>query len=344
MIALILIAGLVTQQDEGFEVVPESVKGGISETSFDPLWRLPPVPEGQVDLVARSRQMLGARYEVKLPGGGQAMCLGDLIRAGLAVDGSRRGAWLDQLEAESTARSMPYRYAIRQLLQDDFFRSRGWDPEESKSTDGFWEGPGWRPTSAMLEDPPWDKVGVGVRLEQATVFIAADLESIKAAENDYSIYPSDVGAEYDWIYPVDGAYLRDANDSFAALEIAFKCDLPFPFSGYRCELKILNEIDSLGCLVTHIYSTSDDFHYMVGKDVFLPVDTSDGVRLGYLLVRDFGFDLDNIPDGAKHRRAALRSSLGNLRIKAERIQKESGREIPSGPLDRVPEFRLFGSR
>lgn len=344
MIALFVLAELVTYQDERFEVVPESVSGGIGETSFDPLWRLPPVPEGQVDLVARSRQMLGARYEVQLPGGGQARCFGDLIRAGLAIEGSRRGAWLDQLEAESSARSMPYRYAIRQLLQDDFFRGGDWDPEESKSTDGFWEGPGWKPTAAMLEDPPWGEVDVGVRLEQATVFIAADLGSIKAAENDYSAYPDDVGAEYDWIYPVDDAYVRDENDAFAALEIDFKCDLPFPFTGYRCELKILNEIDPLGCLVTHIYSTSDDFHYMVGKDVFLPVDTSDGARLGYLLVRDFGFDLDNIPDGAKHRRAGLRSSLGNLRIKAEKIQQESGREISPVSLDRVPDFRLIGSR
>ena len=38
----------------------------------------------------------------------------------------------------------------------------------------------------------------------------------------------------------------------------------------------------------------------------------------YLLVRDFGFDLDGIPDGSKQVKEALRSSLGNLKRKADR--------------------------
>ena len=103
-------------------------------------------------------------------------------------------------------------------------------------------------------------------------------------------------------------------------------------------------IDAEGRLVCDIYSTSDDFHWLAGRDVYLALDTSDGVRAAYLVVRQYGFDLDGVPDSEKNVREALRGSLGSLRLRAERLAGPS----PSARADRgparVPEFPVRGQR
>ena len=108
--------------------------------------------------------------------------------------------------------------------------------------------------------------------------------------------------------------------------------------------------------MTDIYSTSDDFYWLAGRDVYLPVETSDGELVAYLAVRHYGFDLDGVPDKGKNRREALRASLGNLRRKAEAIFAESGgvmrperSEDPgdsetASPRGAVPEFPVRGKR
>jgi hypothetical protein len=150
--------------------------------------------------------------------------------------------------------------------------------------------------------------------------VVADLNTIKAVENDYRVYPTNVGADYEHIYPVDGSYFigRDpANVPFSTLRLSFECDIPFPFSTYETMLHILNRFDEQGVLYTDIYSKSDDFHWLAGRDVFLPVLDSAGDWVCFLAVRHFGFDMDGVPDGADNRREAIRSSLGNLKRNAE---------------------------
>ena len=139
---------------------------------------------------------------------------------------------------------------------------------------------------------------------------------------------------------------RKCRHPFSTLRISFRCDLPFPFSDYTTRLGILNRFDAANVLSTHIYSTSNDFYWLAGRDVFLPVTTSEGDWVAFLLVRHFGFDLDGVPDRSGHRREALRSSVGNLRRNAERLyraQQATPRAPRNGP-DILGEVRVFGRR
>ena len=127
------------------------------------------------------------------------------------------------------------------------------------------------------------------------------------------------------------------------MRLGFRCNLPFPFSGYTCDLRVLNRLDGDGHLVTDIYSKSKDFHWMAGRDVFIPVRTSDGRWVATLAVRLFGFDLDGVPDRDGHRRAALRGSLGNLKRDAE-ASFAARNEPPRTVEGALPPFVVHGLR
>jgi len=131
--------------------------------------------------------------------------------------------------------------------------------------------------------------------------------------------------------------------AFAAHEIYFRCDLPFPFGDYECDLNVLTHTSGAGDLVTDIYSPSDDFRYMLGRDVLLPAETAAGETVAILRVRFFGFDLSGVPDSAGNRREAMRSSLGNLRRNAERPFLEAGWERVELP-ETAPTYELLGRR
>jgi hypothetical protein len=124
--------------------------------------------------------------------------------------------------------------------------------------------------------------------------------------------------------------------------VVFRSDLPFPFSSYDCRLHVQNRLDSAGRLSCDTYSTSGDFHFLAGLDLFLPVRASDGTPVGLLLLRDFGLDLDGVPDDGGHVRAALRRAVGNIKLEAER----RAALLPAlGALDgEVPEFVMYGKR
>lgn len=348
MIGSLLVSVAAACPADGFEVEPRPLpREALSTRTFDLARRLNPVPAGEVDFVERAERLLAQRFEMELPDGSVARSFADLAARAAQLRPDARAAWAEQLEARVPDDFRPWWPAAQQLLLEDVLQSDDWDPDERSGRDGIWEGPGWSPSDEDRKRMPWRDVEVDVRVEQAAALLYADLAAIKAAENDYRRYPENIGADYDWIYPVEDSYLvcdADERAAWSALRLDFKCDLPFPFSGYRCDLRVLNEIDEEGRLVTHIYSTSDDFYYMIGKDVFLPVDASNGTRVGFLLVRDFGFDLDGVPDKAKHRQAAVRSSLGNLKRRAQTIFAAASREIAGGKLTAVPEFRLLGKR
>jgi hypothetical protein len=178
------------------------------------------------------------------------------------------------------------------------------------------------------------------------VFVRADLATIQAAENDYRVYRERPGAEFEAIWPVPGSYVvgRDpAGRPFAALELFFESDLPFPFTSYTCDLAILKTVSDEGLLVTEIVSRSRDFHWFAGRDLYLPVTASDGAPQGFVVARVYGFDLDGVPDRASHRRTALRSSLGNLKRASE--ARSSGNVAPDAePRPLAEPYRLLGRR
>lgn len=232
----------------------------------------------------------------------------------------------------------------RELCASERLAERSWNPDQDDPCDGLWFA---QPLSlAGVRSEPWRSIDGSQLLQQACTLVFADLDAIKAAENDYTAYPARPGASYESIGPVAESYVRgkDARgEDFAALKLRFRCDLPFPFSHYDCELAILNRLDRDGLVRCDIVSRSKDFLWLAGRDTFVPVSTSDGAWVATLVVREFGFDLRGVPDGDDARRAGLRASLGSLKREAEALFAARG-DAPRIVTGRVPPFEVRGAR
>jgi len=312
-------AAPATDVEHPLYLVPER-KAEWSELTalFDPAWILP-VPrmaEGGPDLVTRLSALAAARWESD---DARFRSFGDLAAASAGTGSRARAKLLERFRADQPAAWERFGDMLPQLLDDSGLSPSGWDPDEATDDDGLFVDASW-----SLEDVsvrPWNGLDGNQDVHQAATLIRADLEAIKHAENDYVTYPGYAGAEYEALYPVPRSHLRAAPREGApeqvSLQLSFRVDLPFPFSTYSCLLRILNRIDEDGRLVTDIYSTSDDFYWMAGRDVFIPIATTDGDFVGMLTARWFGFDLDGVPDGEGARLAGLRAGLGRLKLRAE---------------------------
>jgi hypothetical protein len=322
-----------------FRVEPRVLAWDELDTeTFDPKWLLPEGRfDGGVDLLADMRALLALAIEEQ--GTGRTLTFGDLVQEARALALDERRAWFAKLAERTPAFHAAWGARVEQLLFDDTLYSERWKPSRDEPRDGLLFAPSWN----LAGDTrlTWQPRDGDVQLEQAATLFFADTHAIKAAENDYRLYPKNIAADYEQIHPLDGAYVRGsdaAGRAFSSHQLYFRCDLPFPFSDYECRLHVLTRARD-GELVTDIFSASSDFNSMCGRDVFLPVTTSAGVTLATLAVRTFGFDIDGVPDDAGNRREAMRGSLGNLRRNAERIFSESGAEFRTSGL---PEYEVLG--
>lgn len=309
-----------------FRVEPGALDwADLDEATFAPDWLLPEERGADEDDFVAAMRALASE---PLDEGGSR--LGDL----LALDVGERAARLEALVDDERSG------VLRQLLLDDELFAADWSPKEDGDRDGIAFGEAWE-----LErdgEVEW-RAGKDLRIEQAAILVRAGLDAIKAAENDYRLYPRNVGASYEAIQPVADSYFRGTDPrgaEFAVHRIDFRSPLPFPFPSYECDLHVLSRT-SRGEVVTDIFSPSDDFHYMLGRDVLVPVEDSSGEVVAVMCVRQFGFDLVGVPDGPGNRREAVRSSLGNLRRNAERIFARDGSSaVDAGSA--VPRYELLG--
>jgi len=311
-------------------------------------WRLPDRrPDGR-DLVVEMRSLAQLTFEASGPVGGVEprdgrLRFGDLVVATQGLDGERRDAVLEELRERAPRLWADWGAGLPELLLDDQLHASGWRPKRDDGRDGMIVADDWE-----LGDEagaPWSSLDVEPRICQAAALIRADLATIKRVENDYRTYYDHVDADYDEIFPLRDTHFRGKDESgspFSFLTLRFRCDLPFPYSGYDCDLQIVNTTDG-GLARTDIHSTSPDFHFLAGRDLFLPVEDSDGRTVAYLLVRHFGFDLDGIPDKPKHRIVALRGALGNLKRKAERAFDAGSDAFELDPTAHT-QFRVLGRR
>ncbi len=340
---LLLAAAGVLDAREPFEVQPRIVEGtSLPSRAFDPRWCLPERAASR-DLLREMRGLLALRFDATDAEGRALRCFGDVVSVFRSLPPAEREAWFRDLRERAPEFVGDWGEGLAQLLFDEDLYGADWDPEDDLDRDGMVTADSWSLKAAGRG--PWDEVGGDPRVEQLATLIFGDLTAIKAAENDYRQYYSNIGAEYEEIYPVPESYVRGTGPdgaAFAYLQLYFASDLPFPFGGYECDLRILNRLDAEGCLRTDIYSVSEDFNWLAGRDVFLPVRTSDGTWVAELLVRVYGFDIDNVPDKPSHRRLALRSSVGNLRRRAESLFA-AARTTPTTEAA-VPEFRVLGAR
>jgi len=336
VIASLAIVAIV-QGPGTFEVPPAPIAWSeLDPAHFDRRWTLPEPPEGR-DLAAKMR----ALAELTFSDGARALRLGDLVTEARGVDPPERDPWLMSLETRAPALVGEWREALWQLLRDDHLFSEKWRPSKDHPRDGILMAEGWEPAG---EAGVWNELEP--HFEQAAALFHVDMATIKRAENDYSTYPDRVGADYLEIHPVPGGHLYgedEAGRPFRFVRIFFRSDLPFPFSSYACDLRILNRVDAEGLLHTDIYSPSPDFHYMAGRDVFLPVRDSADEIVAYLLVREFGFDVDDVPDRRRHRAEALRGALGNLKREAELGSRGAAAPYPTAG-EALARMRVVGER
>ena len=323
----------------------------LAREVFDPAWILPaglalaPGEQGlALELEVELARVLALVAEPSAADPAAPRSFGDLVAASRGLERADTEVLMARV-----ARAQPELWralapVTSELLLDEGLHARGWDPEQDRADDGLFLA---RPlTLAGVAATPWKEQRGSRLVQQGAALVRADLVTIKAVENDFPRYPGRPGTSYESIVPVAGAHLRGLDPEgrpFAALRVRFESDLPFPFSGYACDLRILNRVRADGRVACDIASPSRDFHWMAGRDLFLPVSASDGSFQGELVVRLFGFDLRGVPDGDDARRAGLRSSLGSLKREAEALFRERGaRGTPSG--DTLPDFQVIARR
>ncbi|MEZ5977652.1 MAG: hypothetical protein R3F34_05470 [Planctomycetota bacterium] len=329
-----------------YVVEPREVgREALDASTFDPSWFLPDLrTDGGDDLVQRMRRLASSTFERRRDGRVERFRFADLVRELRPLGPEARDAALARLATEAPAFTDAWGAAVRELVLDDFLTGDDWKPSRNSPRDGILFGDSWEVWKQ--DDLSWPNKGEKPRLEQAAALFFADFASIKEVEADCRVYPRNVGADYDYIRPVDGSYVRGETEdgtAYAVHALDFQCDLPFPFSNYECVLHVHSRVNAAGEYETNIYSSSEDFEYMGGRDVFVELVDSQGDWVGYLAVRRFGFDLDGVPDGADDRREAMRGSLGNLKRNAERRFERSG-GVCRDEVGRLPLYDLVGRR
>lgn len=313
---------------------------------FDPAWILPeglPLARGEkglaLELEVELARLATLTVEPSRTDPDAPRSLGDLAAAAEGLDPDGIAALLARTERAQPELWRALAPVAKELLRDEKLRSARWDPEKDVGNDGIVLA---RPlTLSGAKTAPWSELHGSRLVQQGATLVRADLATLKAVENDFTRYPGRPGTSYESIAAVPGSFLRGSDPDgrpFAALKVRFESDLPFPFSSYDCDLRILNRVRADGRVACDIASPSPDFHWMAGRDLYLPLETSSGAFAGTLVVRLFGFDLVSVPDGDDARRAGLRSSLGSLKREAEALWRERG---AAPPIDSLPEFRVL---
>lgn len=317
---------------------------------FEPAWILPeglPLAPGEeglaLELEVELLRLATLVVEPSASDPGAPRSLGDLAAAADGLDPDGIAALLARTERAQPTLWRALAPFAQELLRDEKLRSKRWDPEKDVGNDGIVLARAL--TLAEARVAPWNALHGSRLVQQGATLVRADLATLKAAENDFTRYPGRPGTSYESIAAVPGSFLRGTDPAgrpFSALKVRFESDLPFPFSSYDCDLRILNRVRADGRVVCDIASPSSDFHWMAGRDLYLPLETSSGAFVGTLVVRIFGFDLVNVPDGDDARRAGLRSSLGSLKREAEALWRARGPDAPPPGPD-LTEFRVLSA-
>jgi len=316
---------------------------------FDERWTLPRQrftndelkPPQRVDLLREMKALAGKQFPMKAGERDLAWTrsFGDLIR-GLREaknDPKRRARMLAILRKGRPSVWKVVGDYLPQLVNDDRLYSAEWDPDDDEDDDGLLFVDAFDRTTARKA--PWKDLDGTTDVHQAATLVYADLEAIKAAENDFSD-----GDDYEEFWAIRGSYLRGKDERgspFAVMRSWFVSDLTFPYGTCSSELRVRTTLDDDGHVRTDMYGTGDDFYWLAGQDVAIPVYASDGQFIAMLVTRAYGLDIRGVPDGDGSRRAAIRDMLGSARLLAERNFAEYGGK-PRTVAGKIPAFVVRG--
>lgn len=332
-----------------YSVAPRQANAGELAGAFDDGWTVPRATSaeraaGVRDLVAELAALARERFEPSGRGTfGEARTLGDVVArfASARGDSEATRELLRTLERERPDLWKAAGWALPQLVDEAWFLGERWDPERDRDDDGFLVGP--RRSLDSCSNARLAR-GRGRRvLVQVATLLFADLRAAKEAENDFRTWYDRPGARYERVLPVRESYLVDRLEgerTQAHLRISFRTDLPFPFSHYDCELEMRHRLDAEGNLVSDVGASGEDFYWLGGHDVYLPLERADGTFVCMLYVRVFGTDLGGVPDDPGHHEDGCRQGMGSLKRDAERLWAAGERE----PLVRgsIPAFDVRG--
>ena len=335
-------------------LVPQMLPQDATQGLFRAEWRVPDLRvsadvrrlPNRVDLLQEMRALYAAEFPFQ-PGERElrwTRSFGDIVR-GLREakdDPARRLRMLAILrEGRPSVWSRVGAY-LPALVNDDRVYGDDWDTEEDVADDGLLLVEPFDVSASG--DPYWSALGGTTDMHQAATLIYADLEAIKAAENDFATYPENVAANYEYIYGVRAGYVRgpDARGRLASVvRMAFQSDIPFPYGTLDCDVRIRTSVNDEGHMVTDLYSPSDDVYWLGGQDVALPIRALEGEWVAMLHVRVYGFDVEGVPDGDGSRREAILGSLGNLKRRSEARFRDSGGRARTVE-GRIPDFVVRG--
>ncbi|MFO0984023.1 MAG: hypothetical protein U1E76_20270 [Planctomycetota bacterium] len=295
----------------------------------------------RIDLAAQLAGLLRARHdELKQD---WMKSLGNVLARLRDVKAEARatGELLQQLEQEAPSWWHELKAVLPELVRADRLYGKDWDPDDDEPDDGLLCAPPWVIMPSPARAVFWNGIRGDREVCQAAAMVYADLASLKQMELDYASYTKHVGNQYKQIHPVAGSYLvgKDpAGNEFSSMRVFFENHIPFPFPNVEAELTVYDHFTADGSLLSEVYSSSRDFHWLAGRDSLLPVSTLQGAFVGVLYVRELGFDVAGVPDGVSDRIKGIRSALGNKKRIAEQLFADAGAkgEWVPGKLPRPP--------
>ncbi|MCE9635145.1 MAG: hypothetical protein K8T90_05500 [Planctomycetes bacterium] len=197
--------------DDGAESAREGTWDDMVRDVFDVRWLAPetrtdPKKDADaqpVDIAKRMRALASMRFKAPaaadLAADLKPETFGDLLMRcrefGTSKDGVKaRDAWLEALKSQRADIWTLCGDDLLQLGRDEFLTSAKWDPGKDHDRDGVLHT---APFPADCEGTePWTSIDASRLFQQGATVFFADLEAIKSAENDYTKYPANVGADY----------------------------------------------------------------------------------------------------------------------------------------------------
>lgn len=299
---------------------------------FDPDWALPLPTEKEagklpVDLVAWFQEF--ATRDFNLAPGTEAgpehrpILLGDLIAelAPYREDTKRLLEELDRREQELPGLSKSERRNLGELLCDGGLFHKKWTPADNRRDDGILHLPSWEMKDKTGRSTLWTERSGDDTVLRAATLVFADLESWFAAENDCPSYFDQPDNRFEKVeIPAQSRVFAKSpeGDEYRAQIFRVVSDLPFPFGTYGGDNRVRLSLRPDGLVMNEVYMAKNkDFHWLAGRDVFLPIRTQDGRFVCLLVIQEFGFDLDGVPESDGNRKEAVRAALGNKKRGAE---------------------------
>lgn len=329
---------------------------------YDPAWSLPEptarelVVDGRevVHLAAAMREWVRRDFALA-PGaepaaGHEPVLLGDLVRElrPLARDRKRFRARIEELSAKLPGLDRRSVEWLGQLLRDDALRGEDWDPGDDEPNDGLLLLPPWE----LDPEVPgrhryWRERGGNGYVYQLAAFYFADAWSIATTDCDLAAYQTHANNEYEDIHAVPGSLVRSTDPAgrpVASYRVFYTWDLDFPYSTYDCELDVFIHVDDHGDLVTETRSDSEDVYWTASRDLFLPVRDHAGEWVCFLLVQEFGIDIDGVPDRESDRLEGIRGLVGSKKKLCEALfaGRRGEPHNPSDPGELIADFPFPG--